>query len=152
MSPRKSKPPFLIRKFRVYITAAVLGGIAAGAALVLFAVLMFLLRLPIEQSDLFAFLSFGIGCLVTGYFAGAAKRQGGLATGVKAAILFAVPVALLGLVLGGFAVSEIGETAEEVVSGGTWAVIAELLNKTIIAILCGAVGGVLGVNRNNGFR
>jgi hypothetical protein len=134
----------------VYVASAILGAIAAGVSLVLFALLMFLLRLPIEQGDFFSLLAFGIGCLVTGYFAGAAKRQGGLATGVKAAILFAVPVALLGLVLGGMTAPEVAAGAEA--DGGTLAAIGQLINKTIIATLCGAIGGVLGVNKNGGFR
>jgi putative membrane protein (TIGR04086 family) len=114
---------------------------------VLFALLMFLLRLPIEQTDFFSLLAFGIGCLVTGYFAGAAKRQGGLATGIKAAILFAVPVALLGLVLGGLTTPDIaGEEA------GVFAAFVQLMNRTVIAVLCGAIGGVIGVNKNGGFR
>jgi putative membrane protein (TIGR04086 family) len=148
MPPRKSTSSFKGRKFRVYVASAVLGAIASAAALVLFSLLMFLLRLPVERADFFSLLAFGIGCLVTGYFAGAAKRQGGLATGIKAAVLFAIPVALLGLVLGGFSATEI--EAQEV--GRTLAAIAEMLNKTVTAVLCGAVGGVLGVNKNGGFR
>jgi hypothetical protein len=139
----------------VYITAAITGGIAAGVALVVFAVLAFLLRLPLEQSALFSLISFGIGCLVAGYFAGAAKRQGGLATGVKAAILFATPVALIGLVLSGFsgldAASAVAE-ADVPDAGDALATITRMLNKTVVAVLCGAIGGVLGVNKNGGFR
>ncbi|MCL1831473.1 MAG: hypothetical protein FWG45_01015 [Oscillospiraceae bacterium] len=146
----KNTPP--LRRFRVYVAAAILGVIASGIALVFFALLMFLLRLPIERSDFFSLLAFGIGCIATAYFAGAAKRQGGLATGVKAAILFALPVAMLGLVFSGFAPSEVVAASETEGVNKALSAFAELMNKAVISVICGAVGGVLGVNKNGGFR
>ena len=127
---RRSKPP-ISRRYRVYVTSTIAGGIASGAALVLFSLLVFVLKLPVSYSGFFSLLAFGFGCIVAGFFAGMMKRQGGLSAGVKAALLFMLPVALVGIVL-----------SEEGVA---------LLNNVIVAILCGAVGGVLGVNRNSGF-
>jgi hypothetical protein len=152
MRKSRSAPPWL-RKTKLYIAAAALGGIASAVALVLFSVLMFTLRLPVEQIDFFSFLAFGTGCLVTGYFAGAAKRQCGLVTGIKAAVLFAVPVALLGLILSGITTPEsAANPALQDTGNATWAVIVSTFNKIVIAVLCGAVGGVLGVNKNGGFK
>ena len=139
-----------MRKLKLYISAAALGSVASGVALVVFAVLMFVLRLPVEQIDFFSFLAFGVGCLVTGYFAGVAKRQSGLATGIKAAILFAVPVALLGLILSEVSAADVANANAEINS--VWTMIVSTFNKLVIAVLCGAVGGVLGVNKNAGFK
>jgi putative membrane protein (TIGR04086 family) len=109
----------------------VAGAIASGVALVLFSLLVFVLGLPVSYSGVFSMLAFGIGCIVSGIFAGAMKRQNGLSAGVKAALLFMVPVAAIGFVFG---------------EGG-----AGLLNNVVVAVMCGAVGGVMGVNRHQGF-
>jgi putative membrane protein (TIGR04086 family) len=122
----------------VYITAVTAGAIASGIALVLFSLLVFVLKLPVAYSGFLSLSAFGTGCLVAGFFAGAIKRQGGLGAGVRAAVLFMIPVALAGVVLSGF--------AEAGVSAGT-----SLLNKVVVAVMCGAAGGVLGVNKNKGF-
>ncbi|MCL1881129.1 MAG: TIGR04086 family membrane protein [Oscillospiraceae bacterium] len=149
---RKSKPTSF-RRFRLYITSAIVGGIASGVALVLFALLVFLLRLPIEQVALFSFIAFGIGCLVSGGFAGALKRQNGLVTGIKAAVVYAIPVAVMGLVLSGFVAPEVQPIpgVPPMPEPGVLQAFGEVLNKTVIAVLCGATGGVLGVNKNSGF-
>jgi putative membrane protein (TIGR04086 family) len=157
MPVRKSKPPHN-RRFKAYITSAALGWLASGAALLLFSLLVFLLKLPVAQSGFFSFLAFAIGCLVSGFFAGAIKRQGGLAAGIKAAVIFTLPVLALGFILGSFAVNpeippSAGESAETAANSAVQAAAAGApsLNRIIIAILCGAIGGVLGVNRNGGF-
>ena len=137
------------RKLRIYITSAVLGGIAAGVALVLFSLIVFLFRLPIVNNSFFSLLAFGTGCLVAGFSAGSLKRQGGLGAGVKAALLFAAPIILISIVLSGLIASEIPTAAAE--PSESLATTARTLNRIIVAIMCGAVGGVLGVNRNGGF-
>ncbi|MCL2036235.1 MAG: TIGR04086 family membrane protein [Oscillospiraceae bacterium] len=133
---RRSKPP-VQRRFRVYIASVAAGAISSVTALVLFALLSFLLKLPVGYSGFFSLLAFGIGCLVAGFSAGMLKRQGGLASGIAAALLFTLPVALIGFVLGGLSI-----TAGEL----------NLTGKIIVAVLGGAVGGVLGVNKNGGFK
>jgi len=164
MAARRSKPP-PHRRLKVYIAATVLGSIASGAALVLFSVLVFLLRVPVAQSGFLSLLAFGIGCLVAGFVAGAMKRQGGLVTGVKAALLYTLPVAVGGFIVVGFAAPEMDPMMAAMagmppgapppggfgVQGGALAAMANVLNKVIIALLCGSVGGVLGVNKNRGF-
>jgi len=151
MAARKSKPP-AYRRLKVYITAAVAGAIAAGAALLLFALMIFFLKLPVSHSRFFSLLSFGTGCLVAGFFAGRTKRRGGIGSGIKAALLFTLPVVLLGFTLGDFSASPpIGaEETASAASVGTGAGLAAL-NKLIIAVLCGAAGGVAGVNKDGGF-
>ena len=144
MAVRKSKSSSY-RKFRVYIGAAILGGVASATALTLFSLLVFFTKMPLAQSEFFSVLAFAIGCLVSGFTAAVKKRHGGLATGIKAALLFAIPVALVGSVLGGFT-AQAAEVAETAIAKGTGA-----FGKIIIAVLCGSVGGVLGVNRNGGF-
>jgi len=131
MTTRKSGQS-AARRYRVYIIAVILGAITSGAALLLFSFIVFSLKLPVSYSGFFSLLSFGVGCLTSGFFAGASKRQGGLAAGIRAALLFLLPIALISWFVGGFT----GEAA---------------LNKIIIAILCGGAGGVIGVNRNSGF-
>jgi len=152
---RKSKPPSY-RRFKVYIVSVVLGAIASGTALILFSLLVFILRLPVTQSGIFSLLAFGIGCLVAGFTAGAMKRQGGLGAGIRAALLFTVPVIVIGFVLGGFAseaTPAVAEAADAAREGAPPAAITGVssLNRIIIAILCGAIGGVFGVNKNGGF-
>ncbi|MCL1866701.1 MAG: TIGR04086 family membrane protein [Oscillospiraceae bacterium] len=137
MAARKSRPPSG-RRLRVYIASVAAGIIAAGLALVLSSLLVFVLKLPVSYSGFFALISFGLGCLVAGFTAGAMKRQGGMSAGVKAALLFMTPVVLVGFVLQGFV--ESAPTDEFMI-----------LNRVIVAVMCGAIGGVLGVNRNNGF-
>ena len=119
----------------MYIASAVLGAIAAGIALLLFALAVFLMGLPLEYSGFFSALAFGIGCLVAGFAAGAFKRQGGLRSGILAALMFALPVVLFGGALGGLI---------SVITSATF-------NKLVIAVGCGALGGVLGVNKDKGF-
>ncbi|MCL1788929.1 MAG: hypothetical protein FWG33_01065 [Oscillospiraceae bacterium] len=151
MAVKKSKSSSSYRKFRFYIVSAVLGAIASGVALIIFSLFVFLLGIPVAQSGFFSLLAFGIGCIVAGFAAGAKKRQGGLATGIKAALLFTLPVALVGMFLGGFEFPSAGAEGTAAVSGVSAAIGVGTFSKVTIAILCGAVGGVLGVNRNGGF-
>ncbi|MCL2070949.1 MAG: hypothetical protein FWH07_01810 [Oscillospiraceae bacterium] len=150
MSVKRTKSSFY-RKFRVYIIAAALGGAASGAALVLFSLLVFLLGMPVTQSGFLSHLAFGTGCLVAGFTAGAAKRQGGLATGIKAALLFTAPIALIGMVLSGVSMPETVPAATGAAPAGVTSAGFGTFGKVVIATLCGAVGGVLGVNKNGGF-
>ena len=131
MTTRKSKPPMVYRRLRVYISSAVIGSIAAGVALLLFALLVFLLQLPLEYSGFFSILAFAIGCFASGFAAGVLKRQGGLRSGVYSALMFALPIVMIGFLWNGFSML--------------------VFNQIVIAALCGSMGGVLGVNRNGGF-
>jgi len=106
--------------------------VASGVALLLSALIIYALKLPSSYGGFFALASYGAGCLAAGFTAGTLKRQGGLFAGIFAAFLFLLPIALIGWFAGSFT----GEAA---------------LNKVIVTLLCGAVGGVIGVNRNNGF-
>lgn len=138
------------RRAKVYIVSACAALLASGAALLCFSAIVFALKLPVAQSGFFSFLAFGIGCVVAGYVSGAYKRQGGIMSGVKAALVFALPIALVGFVIAGSAVVDV---SAEAVSAVEPAVTARLgvFNKVFVAVLCGGVGGVLGVNRNGGF-
>lgn len=134
------------KKVRVYVISVVLGAVAAAAALFLFSLLVFLIKLPITQSGFFSALAFGIGCIVSGFAAGASKRKDGLAAGIKSALIFAGIIMLAGIFINGFArfaTAEIEAAAQAVKSGA--------LNKIVIAVLCGAAGGIIGVNKNGGF-
>jgi putative membrane protein (TIGR04086 family) len=105
---------------------------------VLFSLMMFLLRLPVSHSGVFSLLAFAIGCFAAGFFAGMLRRQGGLACGIKAALLFTAPVAVIGFIINSLI------EPEELANVTVFA-------KVIVAVLCGAVGGVVGVNKNSGF-
>ena len=149
MALKKSKSLYY-RKFRVYIISTALGVIASGIALVLFSVLVFFARMPVSGSGFFSLLAFGAGCIVAGFAAGVSKRQGGLATGIKAALLFTVPILFVSVVISGLQMPS--PEALEAVESSTSAVTAVgFFGKIITAILCGGIGGVLGVNKNNGF-
>jgi len=120
------------RKFRAYITAVVLGIFASGAALLLSSLIIYLFGLPVVYGKFFALASFGAGSAVSGFAAGVIKRQNGIASGIKAALLFMLPIILISYITGNLT----GEDS---------------LTRFIAAVLCGAAGGVIGVNKNNGF-
>jgi len=152
MATRRSKPPSR-RKFKAYIASAVLGFIASAAALVLFSLFVFFLRLPIGYSRFFSLLAFATGCLVSGFAAGRMKRQGGLAAGIKAALLYALPIVVIGFIVGDLsapaAVSSASTASAATPIAAT--VGSAAFGKFVVAVMCGAAGGVLGVNKNGGF-
>lgn len=120
------------RRYGAYITAAALGALASGAALLLSSLLIFIFKLPVSYGDIFALVSFGAGCLVSGLTVGIIKRQKGLVSGIKAALLLLFPMVLISYLAGNLT----GEDA---------------LTRFTAAVICGAAGGVIGVNRNGGF-
>ncbi|MCL2698576.1 MAG: TIGR04086 family membrane protein [Oscillospiraceae bacterium] len=114
--------------YRVYILSSIFGALAGGAVLPLFALLIWLLQLPVGLSGTFALLAFGFACLISGITAGRLKRQGGLFGGIKAALLLLLVLVVVTFIMGNLT----GEL---------------FLGRLVTAILCGSVGGVLGVNK-----
>jgi len=113
---------------KIYLLSTVLGAAAAGAALLLFALLIWLLQLPVGLSGTFSLLAFGFGCLISGMAAGRLKRQYGLINGAKCALLLLLILTFITLVMGNLT----GEF---------------FLGRAVTAVLCGSVGGVIGVNK-----
>jgi putative membrane protein (TIGR04086 family) len=113
---------------KIYLLSAVFGAAAGGAALLLFALLIWLLQLPVGLGGTFSLLAFGFACLISGVTSGRLKRQYGLVNGVKSAFLLLLLLLLITLIIGNLT----GEF---------------FLGRTVTAILCGAVGGVIGVNK-----
>ncbi|MCL2638596.1 MAG: TIGR04086 family membrane protein [Oscillospiraceae bacterium] len=113
---------------RIDLLSVAFGAAAGGAALPLFALLIWLLQLPVTLSGTFSLLAFGFGCLISGITAGRLKRQYGLVSGVKSALLLLLLLTLVTLVMGNLT----GEF---------------FLGRGVVAVLCGAVGGVIGVNK-----
>jgi putative membrane protein (TIGR04086 family) len=115
---------------KIYLLSTVFGALAGGAALLLFALLIWLLQLPPggSLSGTFALLAFGFACLMSGVTTGRLKRQYGLINGAKSALLLLSLLLLITLITG----SLTGEF---------------FLGRAVTALLCGSVGGVIGVNK-----
>ena len=116
------------RKFRIYLLSTLAGMIFAGASLLLFSFLIWVLQLPVELSDTFSLLALSAGCLASGITAGRLKKTGGLIIGVKSALTLFFISAAATFVTGGFS----GEF---------------FIGRLSAAVLCGAVGGIIGVNK-----
>ncbi len=116
------------RNIKAYIISVIIGLVFSGLILLFFSLVTWLLQLPISYSEIFSALAFGAGCLASGIFIGWARRQNGLINGIRAAFLFQVPVFIISIFM----------------SGLTGALLAE---RFIVAVICGSVGGVIGVNR-----
>ncbi|GHV46886.1 hypothetical protein FACS189499_03180 [Clostridia bacterium] len=127
----RTTPPVPRNRRRIsgYLLAAAAGLVVSGAVVVFFSAVIFLLQIPEALSSVFGIIAFGTGCLFAGIFAGRVKRRNGLPTGTAAALLMLVPVLILSVMTGNF--------SGEAVTG-----------RIVTAILCGAVGGVIGVNKN----
>lgn len=104
-----------------------MGALCCMIALLLTSLVMWLMQLPVETAETFGQLAFGVGCLVSGIFAGKFIRRAGIFSGIKAALLLFLPVATIMVISGG------GDGSS-------------LFGRMIIAVICGAVGGVIGVN------
>jgi putative membrane protein (TIGR04086 family) len=113
---------------RVYIISSIFGALAGGAVLPLFALLIWLLQLPVGLSGTFALLAFGFACLISGITAGRLKQTSGLLSGAKSALLLLMVLVVITFVMGNLT----GEL---------------FLGRLVTAVLCGSVGGVLGVNK-----
>jgi putative membrane protein (TIGR04086 family) len=113
---------------RVYLLSTAFGALAGGATLPLFALLIWLLQLPVGLGGTFALLAFGFACLISGVTAGRLKRQYGLINGAKASLLLLLILTLVTFIMGNL-------------TGDFF------LGRAVVAILCGSVGGVIGVNK-----
>ncbi|GHU59493.1 hypothetical protein FACS1894133_6380 [Clostridia bacterium] len=111
-----------IKPFKTYIIAVVAGIAATVAVLAVFALLVFIGI----KTDVFSVMAFAAGALVCGYVAGLFGRRRGLLRGIKAALLFTLVFAVAAFVTGGN---------------------VALFSRMALAVVCGGVGGVLGVNR-----
>ena len=118
----------------VYVFSAIIGAAAGGLALLLCSLLMWLLQLPVAAGSALSLLSFGAGCLAAGITAGKLRRQGGISSGVKTALIMLVLLTLVTLVRSWFGYGG-GVTGEF------------LLGRLTAAVICGTVGGILGVNK-----
>lgn len=118
----------LNRIYRVYIVATACGAAAAVAALALFALGMSAAHLPAEWSYGFALSAMAIGCLTAGFVCGRVTRRGGLKNGALCGLILFLLCLVGGIFVGSLSL------------GG-------VVSKLAVTVFAGAVGGVLGVNR-----
>ena len=116
------------RTLKTYLLSAALGAAAGGLVLLLFSLVIWLLQLPVELGGALSLLAFGAGCLVSGVTAGAVRRAGGLLGGLKAALALFLVLVIITFFM--------GEMSGEF-----------LLGRLTVTVICGSVGGVIGVNR-----
>ena len=116
------------RNFRIYILSAFVGVIAGGLALAFFSLVLWFLQLPVRFGDNFALTAFGTACLAAGFTTGRLKKSGGLVHGVKSALLLFLVLAAVTFVTGDL-------------SGDF------LIGRLTVTVICGSVGGVIGVNK-----
>jgi putative membrane protein (TIGR04086 family) len=114
--------------YRIYLLSTLLGAAAGALAIPFFSLIIWLLQLPVGISGTFSLLAFGFGCLVAGLSAGRLRRQSGLWNGVKAALILLLVLVIISFIM-------------RTLSGEYF------LGRLVTAVLCGSVGGVLGVNR-----
>ncbi|MCL2693667.1 MAG: TIGR04086 family membrane protein [Oscillospiraceae bacterium] len=112
---------------RIYLLSVIFGVLAGGFMTAFFSFLIWFLQLPVAFADGFSAIAFGVCCLVSGITAGKLKGRHGLSGGLKAAMIILVVFAVVTLVTGNF-------------SGGF------VLGRAVTAVICGATGGVIGVN------
>ncbi|MCL2077138.1 MAG: TIGR04086 family membrane protein [Oscillospiraceae bacterium] len=113
---------------KIYIISSVLGAVAGGLTLPLFSFIIWFLQLRVELGETFGLLAFGVACLVAGIAAGRMKNRGGLISGIKSALLLLLALAVVTLITEGLT----GEF---------------LLGRLTAAVICGSVGGIIGVNK-----
>lgn len=115
-------------KMRAYILSTIIGTLLTCLALAIFAAIVWLLQLANDFFDTFALLAFGTGCLTAGITIGRIKKQGGLVKGFKVGVLMLIPLIIVTLISGNFTLEF-------------------FLGRFVTAVLCGSVGGVIGVNK-----
>jgi putative membrane protein (TIGR04086 family) len=120
--------PVKQRELRTYLLSTILGAVAGVLMLPLFSFVIWIFQLPVQLGDTFALLAFGVGCLVAGIMSGVLRRTGGLLGGLKAALLLFLVLIAVTLVMGNLS----GEF---------------ILGRLTVTVICGSVGGVIGVNR-----
>lgn len=120
-------------RFRAYIIALIAGAFFALVALIVFSAAVWLLQLSAELADTLSVLSFGTGCLAAGITIGRLKKQGGLVKGFKVGFIMVIPLIPAAIIGGSFSA-------------------AFLTGRLVTSIICGMVGGVIGVNNTGSFR
>ena len=127
MSVKKSYRE-LLRKGSAYIISVTAGAASAAALLAVSALAMYIFQLPVYFAEYLSLLSFGTGCMVSGFTAGKLKQRHGLRIGFRCGVIM-LALCCIGAVVCG---SLDGSAA---------------LAKTITAVITGCSGGVIGVNR-----
>lgn len=125
MKRLKSLKRHLFLPFGISVT---IGAAVCAAVTILNSVLMSLFQLPVEWSGTLGLISLSSGCLSAGYVLGRKKKR----AGIKQGFLCAAAFFLTSLILGSF----FGEVS-----------FTGAVGKAFVCFLAGAVGGVLGVNR-----
>jgi putative membrane protein (TIGR04086 family) len=115
------------KNYTAYIIAVLSGLFFTGVTLLLLSVIMWAGKLPYEWGGMFAFVSYGTGCLAAGITIAAIKREGGLIKGIQTALILTLLFMAVSIVTKNFT----GEM---------------FLARLTIAIVCGGVGGNLSVN------
>ena len=115
------------KRLTPYLLGTVLGALVSIGALLLLALIMYIMQLPSSLVPALGLTALGAGAFASGLFLGKVKRRRGLVLGTKAGLI------LLGLCLAG-----------SLISGGLNG--TELAGKGITVLATGVTGGVLGVN------
>lgn len=118
----------LLKRAGTYVFSSAVGAGGAVIVLIISAFAMYILNLPLHFSGFLSLLSFGMGCMLSGYVCGRIKKHSGLRHGFRCAVIL-LALCLLGALIFG----EINGT--------------DALSKTLTAVITGCTGGVLGVNR-----
>lgn len=117
--------------YKKLVKPFVLGGIfgmsVTALLLIAFAVAMCLLELPEGIQGVLSTFSLGVGCIVDGYVLGKILRHNGLFKGCQAGLIIFGLCLLISIITGSFC----GEM---------------ILGKLFVCTICGAMGGVFGVN------
>jgi putative membrane protein (TIGR04086 family) len=103
-------------------------GLVISVPIALFAAAMDMLSLPPEAAGVLSLITLGAGCTVSGFVCGCVKKSHGLRRGFRCALIM-IAVIMTGALISG---SLDGASAAA---------------KCITAVICGCMGGVLGVNR-----
>lgn len=128
MSRYKRKPNLINSSVSCMLMSAGFGIIVILLCLLCFAMLLSKLNAPPALVSAMASVSLCVGGYCGGYLCARKKRRNGLAMGVACGVIIFMIVMIFGIV---FAKAAIG-----VSSGG----------KLFFTMLCGAIGGVVGVN------
>lgn len=114
--------------YRPFAISVAIGTVSVFAALVISAAVVYMMQLPVEICGAFGVLSLAFGCLTAGYALGRKKQRRGLKQG------FLCGVALFLLCLFG-----------SLIFGSVSA--AGFFGRLAVCVIFGAVGGVIGVNK-----
>ena len=128
MMNNKTSAPRRLR-FTAYIISVGIGIFAVLCSALVFGLAMRLIPLTEDCGKAFGLAAFAVGCLSGGVFIGRVRRHGGIAAGVSSAMLLLIPV-----------------TVGTLVFSGTSGFLPSMLGRTFVALICGAVGGIIGVN------